>query len=87
MLAAPLVVEHGEHVEQRGLACAGRAHDGNELSRRDVEMDAAKDESFGVAGLIAALKVVDVDHGFLFLLLVQGFIGVKARGAKGWDKA
>src|SRR5580692_11158607 len=31
-LAAPLIVEHGEHVEQRGLPCSGWSHDGDKLT-------------------------------------------------------
>ena len=34
-LAAPLIVEHGEDVEEGGLAGAGGAHDGEELAGGD----------------------------------------------------
>jgi hypothetical protein len=42
ILAAPGAVVHAEDVQQRGLAGARRSHDGDELTRLDVDADAAQ---------------------------------------------
>ena len=47
-------VEPGEQVHERGLAGAGRAHDGRELAGGDVERDAAQGVDGGVAVAVAA---------------------------------
>jgi hypothetical protein len=64
-LAAPLVVEHGEHAEQRRLPRPAGSHDGEELALRQMEIDAAQDEVLGASRLVAALEILQFDHDSL----------------------
>ncbi len=59
--AARRLVEPGEGVHERRLARAGRAHDGDELARLDVERDAAQRVDGGRALAVAAREVARFD--------------------------
>ena len=54
---APLIVEQGQHVQQRRLARAGRSHDGDELAFLDGEVNAAQYPGLARSGLVAAFDV------------------------------
>ena len=57
VFALPLVVEQGEHIEQRRLARAGRSHDGDELTFVNVEVDAAQDPGLSGGGFVTAFDI------------------------------
>ena len=60
--AAVGAVEQADDVEQRGLAGAGRPHDGEVFAGRDVEADAAQGMHFLVADGEDALDAGECDH-------------------------
>ena len=45
-------VEQAQHVEQRGLAAARRAHDADKLSFADVQVDILQSQGFNLVGAI-----------------------------------
>src|SRR5690242_6394476 len=59
-LAGPGAIEHAQDGEQRRLAGARRAHDRDELTRLNVERDAAKDEH-ATGGCLEHL--LEIPHG------------------------
>ena len=59
--------EAGEHHEQRGLAAPGRADDGDEAARLDVEFDVLQRRRLAVGGDVDVAEARDGD-GALFAL-------------------
>src|SRR5436190_13651308 len=57
ILALPITVEHSENREQRGFACPGRPHDGDEITLLDIQTDPAQNEGLACAGLVKLFKV------------------------------
>ena len=84
-LAGPGVVEHGKDVEEGGFSCAGRAGDGDELAGQDVEVDAAEQPGFGVAGLDGAIEILEVEH-VGSLVGAECGVGVDGGGATRGDE-
>src|SRR5947209_2208800 len=60
--APPLVIEQGENVEQRSFASTRWTHDGEELSARDLQVDAAQDPHRSRSSVVAPLDVVKRDE-------------------------
>ncbi len=58
-VALPGAVEHSNDAHERGLACAGWPHNGDEFALTDFEVDPAQDPRFASAGFI---KLFDIDH-------------------------
>ena len=58
VLAGPLVVEQGEHVQQRRLARARRPHDGDELALLNREIDAAQHPGLPRSRFVTAFDVL-----------------------------
>ena len=63
IFTTPLVVEQGQHIQQRRLARARRSHHGEELTRLDVEIDATKYPGLTGWGLVGAFYVLEL-NGF-----------------------
>ena len=59
------LVERADHVEQRALAGAGRAHDGEVLAAEDVQVHVAQGVDRGLAELVDLAQVPDPDQDFL----------------------
>ena len=78
------VVEAGDEADQRGLAGASGADDGEGRSRGDAEVDVVED--FGASGWIGEVEVAEGDVamelGYVGLRLSPGFCGApgKMRG-------
>ena len=68
ILAGPRAVMHSDQVEQRRFACAGRSHDGNELSFLNVHVDAAKHERLGWTMFEVLLDIAQIDHNLIRML-------------------
>ena len=62
VFAGPLVVEQGEHIQQRGLSRARRTHDGDELAFLDGEINAAQYPGLSRSGFVTAFDVFELDH-------------------------
>ena len=62
VLAGPGLVEHAQDGQERRLARAGRAHDGDEVAVGDVEVDAPQEEELTCALLHRLLDVAQLDH-------------------------
>jgi len=56
-------VEATKDVHERGLARTGRTHDGEELTARHRERDAAQRGREAGCGLVDAVDVLDLDDG------------------------
>src|SRR5690606_4870604 len=62
VLALPARVQHAQDAEQRGLASAGRAHDGEELAFTDVQVDLPQDVRASRLRLVVPLDAAQPDH-------------------------
>src|SRR5258708_2635843 len=65
VFAEPAVIEQGEHVEERRLACTAWAHHGDKLTFADGKSDASEYPCLGVARFVAALYILQFDHDLL----------------------
>jgi hypothetical protein len=68
VLALGRRVEQTEDREQRGLAAARRAGDGEELAARDVQVDAVERVRLEVVGEEDLGDAREADHGFVLHL-------------------
>src|SRR5690606_2712781 len=62
VLALPARVQHAQDAEQRGLASAGRPHDGEELAFTDVQVDLPQDVRASRLRLVVPLDAAQPDH-------------------------
>ena len=57
VLAQPLIVEQGKHIQQRGLPRSGRPHESDELTLANLQIDAAQDPGLSGRGFVAAFDI------------------------------
>ena len=57
VLAAPLVIEQCQCIQQRGLPCPRRSHNGDELTLLDGQVDAAQNPGLARAGLVTTFDI------------------------------
>ena len=62
VFALPLVIEQGEHIEQRRLARSRRTHDGDEFALTNFQINAAQDPGLSGGGFVAAFDAFELDH-------------------------
>src|SRR5690606_25422736 len=69
VLPRPLMVEHPQDPEERGLPRARRAHDRDELALADIQRDATQHERPRRARADHLLDVAETDHSCAVLLM------------------
>src|SRR5690606_8625101 len=63
VLAAVVVIQDAEDVEQRGLSRTGRPHDGDELSLRDVQVHVLEHVHPVLGRAVELVDGSELDHG------------------------
>ncbi len=66
VLTAGGAVDGSQDIQQRGLAAAGRTHDGDEFSLTHVKLDGFQCGGFDLVGPIEPVNIGKRDHGVSF---------------------